>query len=177
LGSLNNECLLEALLFVADGPATLDDLAQAMECDLATVEDALAQLTRSLAGRGLGIARSGAAVQMVTAPDASAAIEKFLGVSGHSRLSSAALETLALIAYRQPITRAQIEAVRGVNSDGVLRTLLARSLIVPTGRLEQAGRPVVFGTTFEFLQYLGLKSLDDLPRPPDVTDSDPTPIG
>ena len=167
MGSLNIDCLLEALLFVADGPAALEDLAQAMECELATVEDAIARLDSALVHRGLCIARYGSAVQMVTSPDASAAIERFLGVTGHARLSPAAMETLAVIAYRQPITRAQIEAIRGVNSDGVLRTLLARSLIAPAGRLEQAGRPVLFKTTFEFLQYLGLQSLDELPRPPD----------
>jgi segregation and condensation protein B len=174
LGSLNIECLLEALLFVADGPAALEDLAQALECDLAAVETAIAQLASSLAEHGLCITRLGSRVQMVTSPDASAAIERFLGVGGHSRLSPAALETLAVIAYRQPITRAQIDAIRGVNSDGVLRTLLARSLITPAGRLEQAGRPIVFSTTFEFLQYLGLRSLDELPRPSGVgRDEDP----
>ena len=173
LGSLTTDCLLEALLFVADGPIALEDLAQAMECDLGGVEEAIAELTSALAQRGLGIARSGSAVQMVTSSEASAAIERLLGAGGHARLSLAALETLAVIAYRQPITRAQIEAIRGVNSDGVLRTLLARSLIAPAGRLEQAGRPILFGTTFEFLQYLGLRSLDELPRLPDEPSSTP----
>jgi segregation and condensation protein B len=167
VGSLTTDCLLEALLFVADGPVPLADLAQAMECDSNAVDDAIIKLTRALADRGLCLARVGSAVQMVTSPDASAAIERFLGSGGHARLSPAAMETLAVIAYRQPITRAQIEAIRGVNSDGVLRTLLSRSLVAPAGRLEQAGRPILFGTTFEFLQYLGLRSLKDLPRPPD----------
>ena len=175
LGSLTNDCILEALLFVADGPAAVEDLAQAMQCDVQTVEEAITTLAAALAQRGLSIARSGSAVQMVTSPDASAAIERFLGAGGHTRLSPAALETLALIAYRQPITRAQIEAIRGVNSDGVLRTLLARSLIQPTGRLEQAGRPILFGTTFEFLQYLGLRSLDELPHAPDEADRETPP--
>ena len=129
LGSLTLDNLVEALLFVADGPVSLQDLTQALECDLASVESAITRLTGALVERGLRIARIGAAVQMVTSPDASAAIERFLGAGGHTKLSPAALETLAVIAYRQPITRAQIEAIRGVNSDGVLRTLLARSLI------------------------------------------------
>lgn len=174
MASLTLDSLLEALLFVADGPVPLQDLVQALECDLSAMEDAIARLTVALAERGLCMVRAGSYVQMVTSPAASAAIERFLGAGGHARLSPAALETLAVIAYRQPVTRAQIEAIRGVNSDGVLRTLLARSLITATGRLEQAGRPVLFGTTFEFLQYLGLRSLDDLPRLPDVA-GEPSP--
>ena len=86
------------------------------------------------------------------------------------KLSAAALESLAIIAYRQPITRAAIEGVRGVNSEGVLRTLLARSLVAPVGRLEQAGRPILYGTTFEFLQYFGIGSLAELPPLPDGDD-------
>jgi segregation and condensation protein B len=159
---------LEALLFIADGPAALDDLAKALEVEIAQVEEAVGRLSAALAGRGLAIVRIGSRVQMVTAPDACSAIERFLGVSDSSRLSPAALETLAIIAYRQPITRAQIDAVRGVSSDGVLRTLTAKSLIAPVGRLAQAGRPVLFGTTVEFLQYFGICSLDELPDLPEL---------
>jgi len=102
-------------------------------------------------------------VQFVTAPEAAPYVERFLNLDLSSRLSTAALETLALIAYQQPIARMQIEAIRGVNCDGVLRTLLSRGLVAPQGRLDQAGRPIVYGTTFEFLQYFGLSDLSELP--------------
>jgi segregation and condensation protein B len=110
---------------------------------------------------------------MVSSPEAAPAIERLLGLSHSAKLSSAALETLAIIAYRQPITRAQVEAIRGVNSDSVIRTLLARSLVVPVGQLEQAGRPELLGTTFEFLQYFGIRSLEELPSLPELEDYAP----
>ncbi len=167
---LDLDCLLEALLFVADGPVNLEDLARASQRDRSSVEQALQRLSATYAGRGLRIACAGSEVRMVTAPDAGPAIERLLGLSSSGRLSVAALETLAIVAYRQPITRAQIEAIRGVNSDAVLRSLVAKSLVVPVGRLEQAGRPVLFGTTFEFLQYFGISSLDALPTLPELED-------
>jgi segregation and condensation protein B len=105
---------------------------------------------------------------LATVPEAGPHIERFLGLDLTSRLSQAALESLALIAYRQPITRAQVEAIRGVNCDGVLRTLLARGLVEPVGRLEQAGRPYLYGTTFQFLQYFGLDGLEQLPSLPEA---------
>jgi len=165
---LDIENLIEALLFVADGPVSLEDLAQAADCDRDTIDRATQRLSEVLAIRGLRIVRVGSRVQMVTAPEAGPIIERFLGLNISAKLSAAALETLAIIAYRQPITRAQIEGIRGANSDGVLRTLLARSLISPVGRLEQVGRPVLFGTTFEFLHYFGIQSLDELPRLPEL---------
>lgn len=154
---------IEALLFVADEPVSAEQLAQALKVDIGAIEDGLEQLAACYRRRGLRLQRQGRLVQFVTAPEAAADVERFLGLDLSSRLSAAALETLALIAYRQPITRAQIEAVRGVNCDGVLRTLLTRGLIAPQGRLEQAGRPIIYGTTFEFLQYFGLSDLSELP--------------
>ena len=102
-------------------------------------------------------------MQLVTAPEVAEDVRRFLGLSGSARLSTAALETLAIIAYRQPITRAEIEAIRGVNCDGVLRTLLAKGLIEEVGRAEGPGRPILYGTTMLFLQHFGLRSLADLP--------------
>lgn len=167
--------LVEALLFVADGPVSLEDLAKALEQDKELVEQATKRLGENLSGRGLRIARLGNRLQLTTAPDTGPAIERFLGISSSTKLSAAALESLGIVAYRQPITRAQIEAIRGVNSDGVIRTLLARSLIAPLGRLQQAGRPIILGTTFEFLQYFGIESLDELPKLPDLKDDHATP--
>ncbi len=97
-------------------------------------------------------------------------MEKFLGLDLSSKLSGAALETLAVIAYRQPLTRGEIEAIRGVNCDGVLKTLLARALVEPVGRLDQPGRPFLYGTTLQFLQYFGLEGLHRLPPLPGAGD-------
>jgi segregation and condensation protein B len=105
----------------------------------------------------------GPRVQMVTAPESTEHVRRFLGLELDSKLSPAAMETLAIIAYRQPATRAQVEAIRGVNSDSVLRTLVNRGIIEELGRLDQAGRPIIYGTTFDFLQQFGLSSLDQLP--------------
>jgi len=102
-------------------------------------------------------------VQLVTAPEAASYVERFLGLEARTRLSRAALEALAIIAYRQPITRPEIEAIRGVSSDSVLRTLLRVGLIEEVGRASTVGRPILYGTTFEFLQHFGLRSLHELP--------------
>ncbi|MBC7250717.1 MAG: SMC-Scp complex subunit ScpB [Anaerolineae bacterium] len=155
--------LIESLLFVADAPVTPAQLAAALDVEPQAVEKALEQLDQDYQRRGLRLQRKGGRVQLVTAPEAAPAIERFLGLELSSKLSPAALETLAIVAYQQPITRAQIEAIRGVNSDSVLRTLINKGLIEEVGRLEQVGRPIIYGTTFEFLQYFGLQDLQDLP--------------
>ncbi len=155
--------LVESLLFVAEGPVAIAALARALEIDAAKVEDALAELKRDYAERGLRVQRSREKVQFVSAPDAAPAIEKFLGIDGAGHLSPAALEALAIIAYRQPVTRPSIEAVRGVNCDGVIHSLLTRGLIQEVGRQETAGRPILYATTFDFLQHFGLRDVEDLP--------------
>lgn len=155
--------LLEALLFVAVEPTPADRLATALGVSVERVQAGLTQLEAQLRTRGIRLQRHREAFQLISAPEAAAAIETFLGLDLTTKLSRAALETLAIIAYRQPITRPQIDAIRGVSSDGVIRSLLHRGLIEEVGRLEQPGRPVLFGTTFEFLRYFGLTSLDDLP--------------
>jgi segregation and condensation protein B len=157
------ESLLESLLFVADEPVAVSQLAKVLEVGVKSIEEALEGLRAEYSQRGLRIQRKGERVQIVTAPDAAPYIERFLGLQLSGKLSTAALETLAIIAYQQPVTRAQIEAVRGVNCDGVLRTLTRKGLIEEIGRLEQAGRPILYGTTFEFLQYFGLQDLAELP--------------
>jgi len=162
-GQPNLTALVESLLFVADRPTTADQIAKAMEVDAGAVEQALKELEQQLAARGLRLQRKGLQVQMVSMPEAAPHIQRFLGLELTGRLTQPALETLAIVAYRQPVTRATLEAIRGVNCDAVLKTLLSRGLIEETGRLEQAGRPILYGTTFEFLQYFGLKSLEDLP--------------
>jgi segregation and condensation protein B len=154
---------IEALLFVADEPASVEQLAQVLHVREAAVEGALGALAARYQDRGLRVQRIDRRVQFVSAPEAAEFVQHFLGLDVSTRLSTAALEALALVAYRQPVTRAQVEATRGVNCDGVLRTLLSHGLITPMGRLEQAGRPIVYGTTFQFLQYFGLADLSQLP--------------
>lgn len=155
--------LVESLLFVAPETVKVQTLADALEETPERIEEALAQLEAGQSRRGVRVQRLGERVQMVTAPEAAAAVERFLGLDLTTRLSPAALETLAIIAYKQPVTRVQIDELRGVASDGVLRTLIHRGLVEQGERLEQAGRPFQFRTTFDFLQHFGLQSLADLP--------------
>jgi len=172
--SLPLTAIIESLLFVADAPVPVSQLAEATGHPLREVERALQSLAEGYARRGLRVQRKGNQVQLVSAPEAAPYVERFLGLSFSGKLSAAALETLAIIAYKQPITRPQIEAIRGVNSDGVLRTLMSKGLIEEVGRLDTVGHPILFGTTFEFLQYFGLSSLGELP-PLDVETSEPPP--
>jgi segregation and condensation protein B len=160
---LETKPLVESLLFVADEPVTVERLATAIGVERLAVEEALRELGEEYEQRGLRIQRKEGRVQIVTAPSAAPYIERFLGLELTSRLSAPALETLAVVAYQQPVTRAGVEAVRGVNCDSVLRTLVSKGLIEAVGRLPQAGRPIVYGTTFEFLQYFGLQDLAELP--------------
>jgi len=132
------------------------------------VEEALDQLAADYQQRGLRLQRKAGRVQLVTAPEAAPAVERFLGLDLSSKLSPAALETLAIVAYRQPVTRAQVEAIRGVNSGSVLAGLLQRSLVRIVGRSDAPGKPLLYGTTRKFLQTFGLRSLDDLPKPEEV---------
>ena len=154
---------LESLLFVAGEPAPIERLASALEQTPEDIELALLLLVENLQDRGIRLQRHHDTVQLVTMPEAADVIEIYLGLDLTTKLSRAALETLAIIAYRQPITRPQIEAIRGVSSDGVIRTLLHRGLVQEIGRMETAGRPMLFGTTPDFLNYFGVSSLEDLP--------------
>jgi segregation and condensation protein B len=130
---------------------------------LAQVQAALEALGEDCRQRGLRLQRQAETVQLVTAPELTGYIERFLGLNAPAKLSTPALETLAIIAYRQPITRPEIEAIRGVNSDGVLRNLISKGLVEEVGRLETVGHPTLFGTTFEFLRYFGLEKVEALP--------------
>jgi segregation and condensation protein B len=156
--------IIEGLLFVSPEAVTIDHLATVTDSQVEQVEAALQQLKESCQQRGIRLQRFGKKVQLVSAPEVTDYIERFLGLSASARLSTPALETLTIIAYRQPITRPEIEAIRGVNSDGVLRTLLSKGLIEEVGRLDTVGHPSLFATTFEFLRYFGLEDIKDLPE-------------
>ena len=156
--------IVEGLLFVAPEPITINYLTSIVKCSVERVEAALQQLKEDGQIRGIRLQRQGKKIQLVSAPELADYIEQFLGLTFAGKLSTPALETLAIVAYRQPITRPQIEAIRGVNSDGVLRTLISKGLVEEIGRLETVGHPALFGTTFEFLRYFGLEDMDDLPQ-------------
>jgi segregation and condensation protein B len=160
---LSVDAQVESLLFVADGPVSVGQLAEALEVTSGQVERALSDLAAAYAGRGLRLQRIGNRVQLTTTPEAAPYVERFLGLEARTRLSRAALETLAIVVYRQPITRPEIESIRGVSSDSVLRTLLSVGLVEEIGRAPTVGRPILYGSTFEFLQHFGLSSLEELP--------------
>jgi segregation and condensation protein B len=161
---------LESLLFVADKPVDAAQLARALRIQPEAVEVGLAQLAASLQdnARGLRLLEQSGHYRLVTRPDVAAAVEEFLNLDLSTRLSGPALETLAVIAYRQPATRAQIEAVRGVDCGGVLRTLVQRGLVEEMGRLEGLGRPIVYGITEQFMHHFGLTNLHELPPLPNA---------
>jgi segregation and condensation protein B len=154
--------LVEALLLVSPEPTTVEHLAVGAGAEVGEIEAALAELETSIS-RGWIVVRHGQTIQLSTAPRFAAHVRRFLGLEREAKLSSAALETLAIIAYQQPVTRAEIEAVRGVDSSGVLSTLMGRGLVEIVGRLSTVGNPMEYGVTPEFLKHFGLSSLADLP--------------
>jgi segregation and condensation protein B len=156
---------LESLLFVAAEPVSLADLQKTLGLEAAWLKELISTLNTDYTEqeRGLRVYFQNDHCQLVTAPEVAPYVEKFLGLQSGSKLSAAALETLTIIAYRQPITRQGVEAIRGVDSSGVINTLQARGLIEEVGRQESVGHPVLFGTTFEFLHQFGLGSLKELP--------------
>ncbi|MCP4417327.1 MAG: SMC-Scp complex subunit ScpB [Chloroflexi bacterium] len=161
---LSLTALLESILFVSSGPVSISRLTKALETTPAVVKNLLKSLEKEYATRGLRLQWSGSDVQLTTAPAASDVIERFLGLEVTTRLSQAALEVLAIVAYMQPITRPQIDQIRGVNSDGALRTLLSKGLIEEIGRMDTPGRPILYGSTPDFLQYFGLTTVEELPE-------------
>ncbi len=155
--------MIESLLFVADKPVAVSDLAAVFSADRRQIDTALEELEVACAWRGVRVQRTNGLVQMVTAPESAEAVQRFLGLESSARLSKAALEVLAMVAYRQPITRPEIDELRGVNSDAALRTLVARGLVEAVGRRPTVGHPIEYATTFLFLEYFGLSRLEDLP--------------
>lgn len=154
--------LLEALLLVAPAATTAEELARGAGLALPAVEAALTELEQRSDG-GWVIQRHGGKVQLATAPRFAGQVRRFLGLEREARLSGAALETLAIVAYQQPVTKGEIEAVRGVDCSGVLHTLLQRGLVEQAGRVPGPGNPIQYGTTPDFLLHFGLRSLADLP--------------
>ncbi|NLL18754.1 MAG: SMC-Scp complex subunit ScpB [Clostridia bacterium] len=160
----NLKATIECILFAAPEPITVKEMAAIMELHVEEVEELLAELTHDYndTARGLQIQAVAGGYKMTTKPAFAPYVEKLCRPKSNP-LSKPALETLAIIAYRQPVTRAEIEAIRGVKVDHLLTNLLERNLIQEVGRKETPGRPILYGTTKEFLEYLGLYSLKDLP--------------
>lgn len=155
---------IECLLFVASEPISINKLAEITGAEQETVIQLVQELEEFYQGRGFELIEVAGGWQFATRPEMSGVIEKYFRPKVNL-LSKAALETLAIIAYRQPITRAEIEEVRGVKIDGVLGTLLEKKLVQDVGRKSSPGRPLLYGTTVEFLNFFGLKSLEELPAP------------
>ncbi len=154
---------VEASLFVADRALSADELADAVGASPAEVQGALRLLTEHYRARGVVVLEHRGTFRMASAPDLADTCRRLLGLGQRTRLSQAALETLGIVAYRQNVTRADIDRIRGVDSDSPLATLLARNLIREAGRLDAPGRPAIFETTETFLAYFGVTSLDELP--------------
>jgi segregation and condensation protein B len=161
-GEALTEAQLEALLFVAERPLARKELAAATGASEATINDRLGDLEVSLAGRGVRLLLDRERVSLATAPEAGRLIGRYIGREP-SRLSQATLETLAIVAYRQPVTKSAVERIRGVDAEYALRSLLHRRLVVELGRSDAAGRPILYGTGVDFLERFGLTSIDDLP--------------
>ena len=156
---------LVAVLFAAAGPLSRQDAARLLDISLQRLDD-VSELLQRQRPCGLAVQRFGDQLQLTTGPASTPVVERFLGSPPPVRLSRAALEALAVVAYRQPVTRGDIDAVRGVNSDSAVATLLGRGLITEVGRRETVGRPALMALTPECLQYLGLRSRDELPELP-----------
>ncbi len=154
---------LEAVLFVAPVAVNLSQLATALDITEREVEKVLSQLEDDYQDRGLRIQRHAGRIQLTTAPETGESVERFLGLEISTYLSQAALEALSIVAYEQPVTRPLVDSIRGVNSDGVMKSLLHKGLIQDIGRADGPGRPILYATTPEFLQQFGLNTLQEMP--------------
>jgi segregation and condensation protein B len=157
---------IEAILFVSNEPVSLDDLAEALGSNADAVTSELNEMKRSLDENpgGFTLEQTAGGWRFASRPEHEAVLKKYFAKKGEGRLSIAALETLAIIAYRQPITAPEVSDIRGVNTTGVLRTLLERHLIRVSGRKAVVGSPFLYRTTREFLIHFGLNDIRDLPR-------------
>jgi segregation and condensation protein B len=166
---------IEAILFSSNRPLRLRELQQATDSDRLVVEGALEELRESLSQRGLMLQRQQDLVGLVTRPELSAYVRRALRPELTGRLSPAAYETLAIVAFQQPVTKSRIEEIRGVNCDSVLANLELRDLIKEVGRAPGPGQAKLYGTTMRFLQVLGLESLQQLPVPTGKSEEEASP--
>ena len=168
---------LEAILLVVDEPVPAETLAQVLEVGMDEIEDGLLALAAEYVeqGRGFVLRRAGGGWRMYTDPGAAPYVERFVLHGRTGKLSQAALETLAIVAYKQPVTRADISEIRGVDADSGVRNLMARGLVEEVGRADAPGQPLLYGTTASFLEKLGLDDLSTLPALPALVPTGPPP--
>lgn len=161
---------LEVLLFMARNPLPIEDLARYLNVDLALANEALALVTDHYKdpSYGLQVINVSNGYQLATKPQYAKTLELYINAPQEFSLSTAALETLVIVAYRQPISKAELEAIRGVNSDGIIKSLMDRCLVEEKGRADTLGRPMLYGTTDVFLKHFGLKDLSELPQDPQL---------
>ncbi len=159
--------IIESLIFVAQNPISVSELSEILEIDERTVRMVIRDLTDLYRKerRGIQIVEVAGGYQMTTIPENRSYIERYSNPVKKATLSHAALETLAIVAYKQPVTRGEIEAIRGVSSEGIISSLVEKGLIKEVGRKDVVGRPILYGTTSDFLRYFGLKDLSCLPDP------------
>ena len=160
--------IVESLLFVAEKPLLLREIAEASGLIISDIQVALKELEKDFFGRGISLVSKGEYFALVSAPENSKEVSRLLNEELRHDLSQAALETLAIVTYKQPLTRAEIEEIRGVNSDQIVRNLMIRGLITEIGRKETVGKPILYGTTMEFVQYFGLEKEESLPKLEDL---------
>ncbi len=160
--------VVEALIFSSDKPLPAKKIAQILSVSEKKILEIIEALKTSYLDHAFDLIQVAGGFQMVTRSDYFGWIRQLFKSRSRNRLSQAALETLAVIAYKQPVSRVEIEQIRGVNSDGVIGTLLERNLITIKGRAEAVGRPLLYGTTEEFLRYFGLNDLSELPRESEI---------
>lgn len=157
--------IIESLLFVSGEPLEVKQIASILECSVGFTKDLLNEMIKlyDMKNRGIKIINVNNSYSLVTKPENSDYIEKLFGNNSRQSLSQAALETLAIVAYKQPITRVDIDEIRGVKSDRAISNLVEKGLIKECGRLEVPGRPILYGTTDEFLKHFGLQNIDQMP--------------
>ncbi len=160
--------VIESVLFVAEGPVDLKTLAKLTETSSDQIAFCIEQLARESKGRGVRVQRTGDRAQLASAPEAAPFIQRFLGIDENQRLSPAVLVTLTIIAYKQPVTKGEVERILKKSCEYGITMLKARGLITEVGRAEGAGRPYLYGTTFKFLEHFGLERPEDLPPLPEL---------
>ena len=168
--------ILEAILFVAGEPVAVADLAQALEVSEMEIMHAVEELQRECERRGVTIHRYGDHLRMETRPEYAPYVERLLQPVQRQTLSQTAMETLAVIAYRQPVTKGEVEQVRGVKCDYSVQSLLHKGLIREAGRKEALGRPILYATTDRFLEHFGISDIRELPPLPDVQEKVDEPL-
>jgi segregation and condensation protein B len=162
--SKNLKSILESLLFVAEKPVSVKELAGVTGNMISDVQNTLLEIEKEYSDRGIRMVRKGEYLSFVSAPENAKEVSALLNEELRHDLSQAALETLAVVTYKQPLTRMEIEEIRGVNSDQIVRSLMIRGLITEVGRKEAIGKPILYGTTMEFVQYFGLNTEESLPK-------------